>query len=234
MPPQICIYHDASFRGASKQTGGFSLIELLMVVALMAILLVASVSAFNSLSQSRSIAQGIYQVAGILELARNEAVTKQTYTRVSFQQVTNNGRSEVLMAAVRSLDGSGTNVAPANLREITRVVRFPSAQLTSWGQLMPATREAGDTMLGRTVSPISLANVAGALSFKVGTTDFSGPSITFTPRGEAIAAPVVDTTTGYSDYLDISFRQTRGLTESSDEAAVLLDGATGALLVVRR
>src|SRR5688572_13635338 len=70
-----------------KYNRAFSLVEILTVLTLVALVTSFSIPAFNSLGGSRNMAAGIYEVSGLLEFARNEALARQTYVWVGFQQV---------------------------------------------------------------------------------------------------------------------------------------------------
>jgi prepilin-type N-terminal cleavage/methylation domain-containing protein len=61
--------------------GGFTLMELLVVLAVMAILIALTVPTLVGLSGSTSLSTGTRQVSNYLTLARTEAIAKHTVTR---------------------------------------------------------------------------------------------------------------------------------------------------------
>ncbi|HKI98336.1 MAG TPA: prepilin-type N-terminal cleavage/methylation domain-containing protein [bacterium] len=61
--------------------GGFTLIELLLVMALMAVVLVIALPAFQSLLQS-TLQQEVNHTTGVIRLLRNEAVLSNTRYRL--------------------------------------------------------------------------------------------------------------------------------------------------------
>jgi Tfp pilus assembly protein FimT len=213
-----------------KQNSAFSLVEILAVITLIALVTSISVPAFHSIGGSRNMTAGIYEVSGLLEFARNEAMTRQTYVWVGFHQATNAGSLEILVSAVYSKDGSGSNTDPDNLQPVSRTLRIRNASLVAWNDLKTSTRA-----LFPNAVPSSVAANASAVEFSSGQAQFAGKTITFSPRGEAMLAGAVTEDTALEPSIDVSFRHARGtlvLPEAND-ASVLLDGATGKGTVVR-
>jgi prepilin-type N-terminal cleavage/methylation domain-containing protein len=75
---------------------GFSLVELLVVIMIIATLAVISVPSIVGLTNSRTIQDAAYRLAGGMELARAHAMTQKTYVRVSMA-VDNNGVANGLL-----------------------------------------------------------------------------------------------------------------------------------------
>jgi prepilin-type N-terminal cleavage/methylation domain-containing protein len=213
-----------------RSLSAFSLTELLAVIAVIAILAVSARPAFNAIAASRGAGQAAYDMAGLLELARSEAVTRQTYVWVGFQTVTNGGNAELLAGAVASLDGTGTNTAAANLRGLTRVLRVRSTTLGGWNDLKPATQA-----LFTQATPASVATNSGGPAFSIGGAAFTGRTLLFTPRGEALLTGAPGLYDGYTPFIGVGLRQTRGTTVPPDaeDAAVLVDGSTGTVRILR-
>ncbi len=80
---------------ATAATRAFSLVELLVVLAVMAILIYLTFPAIGSILQSRTFAGGLYDVSGLLQLARSEAVSRHTYVWVGFANNTVSNRPEL-------------------------------------------------------------------------------------------------------------------------------------------
>ncbi len=220
--------HSSSF--APRSAKAFSLLELLIVIAVIGILAVTTVPAFNAIASGHGINQAAYDVAGMLEFARAEAVTRQTYVWVGFQNTNVNGSLELQMAAVASRDGSGTNTASSNLLNITKIFRLKNTSLSKWTDLKSSTQ---DLLTNATTSVME--NNSGVI-FQVGANRFnSRSSITFTPRGEALLKGSTGPNDGYENLIDISFRQARGTTvlPDADDAAVVVDGAAGTIRTLK-
>lgn len=207
----------------------FSLIELLVVMAVIGLLAAVTVSAFNAIAGAHGVSQGAYELSGFLELARSEAVARQTYVWVGVITTNVHGGSEVRMAAVCSRDGSA-NASPANLMNLIKVLRLQSVVLTNWGGLKPETRNVFSNGV-----PQSVATNSSGIAFSAGTSQFAKSTLTFTPRGEAMLMGSPGSYDGYPPYIDISIRQAHGtvVTDEADDASVVVDGATGSSTMVQ-
>jgi prepilin-type N-terminal cleavage/methylation domain-containing protein len=71
----------------SPSVGGFTLLELLIVVGVIAILLVLIGPAFTTLTNATDVTSAIYGVKGLLENARAYAKANHTYVFVGFAEV---------------------------------------------------------------------------------------------------------------------------------------------------
>lgn len=203
---------------------GFSLVELLVVVAVVGMLAVMTVPTLQSIASAGNLTRGAHDVAGLLELARNEAVARQTYVWVGFSPSTEAGGSTVRMAAVYSLDGSGTNASASNLGQLSKIILIRDVMLTNWSSLKSGTKDRFASL-----APASVSTNASGIQFDLRGIQFSSRSITFTPRGEALLTGVAGPYEGYDNHLDVSLVQTKGMTAfpNADDAAVLIDGASG-------
>lgn len=213
-------------------TKGFSLIELLMVVAVIGLLAVATVPAFNAIAGGHAVNQAAYDVSGLLEFARAEAVTRQTYVWVGFKNTNVSGNLELQMAAVASRDGSGTNTSASNLINLSRVLRAKNITLAKWTELKSATRD----LLADASAVSSLSVNTAGVSFQIGANRFdAGNSITFTPRGEALLQGSAGPNDGYDRMIDISLRQVRGTVAlpDADDASIIVDGAAGTIRTLK-
>ncbi|HSI83822.1 MAG: Tfp pilus assembly protein FimT/FimU [Candidatus Methylacidiphilales bacterium] len=208
----------------------FSLIELVMVMAMIGLMASFSVPALSSIAGARGVGQGSYDVVALLELARNEAVARHTYVWVGAQNVSGHSGTELQLAAVCSLDGSNSNTNAANLKSLTQVIRVRNVAMTPWQSLKSSTRA-----LYTKSTPSSIADNQAGLTFTSGTSPFNGKTVTFTPRGQAILNAVPGRDSGYDPVIDISFRQSQGgsVQPEADDAAVLIDGSTGMSRILR-
>ncbi|MBM4149515.1 MAG: prepilin-type N-terminal cleavage/methylation domain-containing protein [Lentisphaerae bacterium] len=67
-------------RVVKRATSGFTLVELLAVMAIMGILLALTVAAFTKIGESASIRSGVNQLRGAIVLARQTAITRRVPT----------------------------------------------------------------------------------------------------------------------------------------------------------
>src|SRR5947208_10286894 len=70
-----------------ERPGGFTLLELLIVIGLIAILLVLVGPAFTTMKSGSDVTSAIYEVKGLLENARAYAKTNHSYVFVGFSEV---------------------------------------------------------------------------------------------------------------------------------------------------
>ncbi len=207
---------------------GFTLVELLVVLAIMGLLASLAMQAVRSIGASRGVTKGLDDLASLLEFARSEAVGRQTYVWVGFENASDEGTSELRAVAVASKDGS-VNAKAANLLTLTKVAHIRNIVLTDWSSLKVQTRSLapGNQSVSVDSNPNSIPLQVGAASFT--------KSLTFTPRGEALLAGNPDANTPYDNVIDVSLRQTQGLhvPENGEDAALLLDGGTGTLRKIR-
>ena len=207
---------------------GFSLVEILVVMAVIVVISLVAVPFLRSVGDSRVVTQDLYDAASLVEFARSEAVARQTYVWVGFQGEMSVGRPVLLGAAVYSRDGSSDG-SPENLASLTKVYALSGIVLSKWGDLKAATRATVPD-----AAPRSVAENPSSISFRAGRNDFKN-TLTFTPRGEAMLAGAPDVNTPYDAQIDVSFRQAQGaqVRADADDGALLIDGGTGTVRKVR-
>jgi len=208
----------------------FTLIELLVVMAIMSLLALMARPALNAIMGGMGVDQGVSQIQGMLEMARDEAVARHTYVWVGFATTNMGGISVLQMGAVYSNDGSGDNITPSNFKPLAKTLSLKNLALVSWSSLKTATQGLFTNGVSQSVA----ANKSGIV-FSVGSASFSQTTLTFSPKGEAILAGAVGLDDGYNPYIDVSFRQTHGVTVplDADDGAIVIDGATGSLIPVQ-
>jgi prepilin-type N-terminal cleavage/methylation domain-containing protein len=217
-------------RAGSRVGGGFSLVELLMVMGILSLLISTSVVALQSFNSAQRSTAAAYELASYLEMARSVAMARRTYVWVGLTSDTSQGRNDVAVGSVYSKDGTGSNVAASNLAPLARAIRLPNAKLATRGELMSSLQDR----FGRATT--SLASNVEGISFNVGPLAFSeGSSLTFTPAGEVLLKGSVGPNDGYTPFIDLCFRQLKGgqITATSDEIALTIDGSHGSVQILR-
>lgn len=226
---RILPVHGPSPRRRAVMSGAaFSLMELLIVIGVIALLAALAIPAYNTIGRANNLTRAASDLSALLKLARTEAVARQTYVWVGVEPVSGQGNSGLAIGAVFSRDGTGTHTAPANLGPLTEVVRLSGVSWSNWSELKTATRQ-----LYANGTPASLLTNDSGVNFKIGNDEFSGHTITFTPRGEALLKGNASPDDGFVEAIDISMRQARGNAVNADEAAVIVEGATGAVKTAR-
>src|SRR5438876_10927492 len=71
-------------RAVALREGGFTLLELLIVVGIIALLLVLVAPAFTSIKGGTDVTSAAYTIKGVLDTARTYAKANNTYTWVGF------------------------------------------------------------------------------------------------------------------------------------------------------
>jgi len=153
---------------------GFTLLELLIVIGIIAVLLVLIAPAFTSLKSAGDVTNAAYTIKGVLDTARTYAKANNTYTWVGFyeedvsQPSTNPataGTGRLVISIVASKDGTTAYdpnslnnpdpINPAKLIQVGKLIKTENVHLP----LFAAGTGAGDTFDARpSPSPASDAN----------------------------------------------------------------------------
>ncbi len=163
--------------GEKYRLQGFSLIELLSVVALIGILATATIPALGNMAASSRRTKYLTDVSSLFEGARQYAVAKNTYVWVAFSENAMNGRP-LYACVVASRNGLAQGYGPEDLWA-ARTFDVPSN-----AEFIPVTKilTLGDFDL------TSASSLAATARFKVRTgskeVDLSR-SVQFSPSGEA-------------------------------------------------
>jgi prepilin-type N-terminal cleavage/methylation domain-containing protein len=162
--------------GERTRVSGFSLIELLCVVAIISVL--TSLVTFSVLGtkSSRDLANAAYNIQGMIEQARTYAMAENTYTWIGFFEENpstpgTSGTGQVVVSIVASANGM-TLATSANAPQL------PSANLT---QVMKLTKIANVHLAvvpTASVTRPALASVSPSDTYQVGSTDFPNPTTT--------------------------------------------------------
>jgi prepilin-type N-terminal cleavage/methylation domain-containing protein len=157
------------------RVGGFTLLELLIVVGIIAVLMVLIVPAFTSLKSAGDVTSAAYTIKGVLDTARTYAKANNTYTWVGFYEEdttattpTNNnppypGKGRVLLATVGSKDGTkifedtdpAASLPPSRITQIGKLARIEGLHLTDIGNPSPTPNPTpiSDTVPARPYTP---------------------------------------------------------------------------------
>lgn len=220
--------------------GGFSLVELLVVLVIASILSALAFTAFNSIGKADNLNAATSNVSLLLEQARAYAMANNTYVFVGFAETDGSalpngpqtaGIGRVALQAFASLDGT-LNLAAANLSAITRLqilgnVDMPGSLAQNTGTL--AGRPAATYSVGNSTFP------AVASSSAITSRNFTFTKIIAFDAMGVVHIPTTPPTTGFQ-YLEIDLQPANGNIVPANNAnvsAVQVDGTTGVVNVYR-
>jgi len=199
----------------------FSLIELLVVVAIIALLAVLTPPALNAILSGRNPGEAATQIAGAVEAARARATSGNSHVWLCFQPDSRLGQNGLWVATLTS-----TSPAPDGAAPIGKPIFLPGVALVAPGELdvgIPLT------------NAVSLDSYSGGLAISFGGRQYDGRSITFTPGGEAMLAARPDARTGFDPQILIGLKAVRGETRvDGSAAAVLIDGSAPVAIIFRK
>ena len=215
---------------------GFSLLEILAVIAIIGIILSISGVAVNSFSLSRGVDNAAVGIAGSAELARSYAMANNTYVWMGLLQDNN----DLLVAVIHSKTGSSNYTNPAQLEAINKMQTFTGVSLVDF-----STMTASSGPMAQRVALITDNASLGFTTPAVSNPVFGWPVaattpnhnfdrvIEFRPDG---SAKVVGTTN--FEMMEIALQDANLTTAVTDisvgnVAAVQIDGITGKNRVFR-
>ena len=197
----------------------FTLVEMLVVMAVIILMLSAAVPVLRGILGSRGITNSVDAISAFLTNARIQAMSQNTYVVVGFYQA--QGSDDLQMQAVRSLGGTldTSNFTAAKLasgaltyRPLGPIIHLPNVTLTPYANLTSTLRskltdasaapnpttqtsDASKIIVPDTPANPTASGSSGGLEFMFGTTTFNWYVIAFTPQGEALYFPTAPTST---------------------------------------
>ena len=134
----VSFAHHRSLSTARRVRSGFTLLELLIVISIIAILLVSIPPAFTTIKGGTDVTSAAYTVKGVLDTARTYAKANNTYTWVGFYEENganatspnsdNPAVGRVIVSIVASKDGStvynSNSLDPTKLIQVGKLVKI--------------------------------------------------------------------------------------------------------------
>jgi prepilin-type N-terminal cleavage/methylation domain-containing protein len=229
-----------------KAAAGFSLVELLVTLGIIAILTSILIVSLSGMKSSREITKAAYDIQGVLEQARTAAMASGTYTWVGFFEESATapgtaGTGQVVISVVSSADGTKLNIVSG----LTGGPGLTAVSLTQMAKLLKVANVHIDTLgtaeVTRPTVPVAPYQVAAATFANYYTftypTTATTPTYTFTkviqfnPQGDATR--IADTPTRV---IEIGLRPTHGSTVATtnpDVAAIQIAGIGGHVTTYR-
>lgn len=241
---------------------GFTLFELLVVMALIAILMVLIAPAFTTIKSGTDVTSVAYTVKSVLDSARTYAKANNTYTWVGFieENVANPASpnsspppvGRVIMSIVASKDGT-TVYDPNNLATIDPTKLIQVGKLTKVENIHLWTHTDNPNGTGSTfgtrpnvastycIGDSSPANSATPFQYPVGNPAPSvkytfQKAIQFSPRGDA---SVNNNSNSPQTAAEIAFEPTHGVATpasipATNMVAIQIEGFAGDVTIYRR
>lgn len=222
-----------------RRPGGFTLVELLVVLAIMGILAVIATYSLRGMQSSGDFNRALDGTTGILGEARAYAVAQDTYVWVVLYQNTpaGNGPPDVFVASFASNDGTdpfnwtGSATAPgpvgtSALTQIARTTRFSGVHLETTtlpnapsSPNLPATSPAIQTTTQSENGPVTLSSTSTVYWL-----------VQFTPTGAVRIGPnPID-----SVWLGLQRASSATVLDAHQIASVKIDGITGNATLYRQ
>lgn len=141
-----------SFRGAPS----FSLVELLVVVAIMAMLLVVSLPSFQTITMGSNLSRGGQMVGDLIAQAHQEAVAKNREVRVCFYHFSTGQTPGWRAMQVFRIDPSSTSSTTTNA--VTRLLTLPDGVIIA-GSNPPQSDDTLSPLLNADLTSTDVPNV---------------------------------------------------------------------------
>jgi prepilin-type N-terminal cleavage/methylation domain-containing protein len=229
---------DVSSRNTTRpalghKTSGFTLTELLVVLAIMGLMVLLAMPALSALRTSEGVNSAVNGVSLLLGQARNYAMAHNTYVWVGFYESTSTQTLTVGM--VGGTTSSVSDLANSNYVPIAQVQYFPHLNITT-----VASVEASNSSMTSSSSKTPWANgtelnastLAGFTQTAGGTTITfpQGSILQFDPQGEVN----VSSSGVLPHWIQFGLQPIQGgNTTNPNVAAVQIAGLSGAIQVFR-
>lgn len=225
---------------------GFTLVELLVVIGIMAMMLALAGPALNAFKGSGDLTKGASDIQGFLQQARLKAILLNTYVYVGMKEVdpldssSSNGVGRLLVAAIASTDGQRpftnlpTIVGGTNITVVGKLQKIDGIHIEGkplYNNASLDKRPAADVGFGSMDSQAAISWPLGSVPKYVMT-----KVIEFDPRGIARVQTGSEPDTSVSQYIEIPLMPVRGgrVASNSPNTTVLqLDGITGSVQIYR-
>ena len=201
----------ADHAARAREPYGFTLVELIVVIALISTLMVLVAPAFTGIKSAGDVTSAAYTIKDALEQARTHAMAYETYVWIGFyeepagQPSTNPatpGTGRIVISTIASADGttvynprSLAAIDPTRVTQLNKLVKVEGTHLATF----PDGSGTGDTFDSRPAAIYETAKIGDTTPPNPSLTPFQYPvgnpapaaqytfvkAVEFSPRGEA-------------------------------------------------
>jgi prepilin-type N-terminal cleavage/methylation domain-containing protein len=163
-----------------RSKAGFTLVELLVVMGIIAIMAALAVPALSSISASADVNSSTMRISQLLSEARAYAMAHNSYTWVGFAE---DATQNLSVALVGGTTGDLSDITSSSTYEmISPVQTFPHCQITT----VEAVQQSNSLLTGLWAngSELTTTSSPGSFTVKAGGITFSDV-LQFNPQGQA-------------------------------------------------
>lgn len=196
----------------------FSLVELLVVIALIAVMLALAAPTLTGIARGTGMKRAVSDVSSAVEQARAQAMASSTWVWLGFANQSSNNFNSLSFVIVGSKDGT-TNTATSNLSVFQRPQKIENVRLLD----ARTSHTSGIT----NAAPLKGGDASFTILVNNQSQSYSGTVLAFSPRGEA--------TLKYSardPWIEIGIAEMRGdQVQTNLSASILTSGLSGQQVV---
>lgn len=119
-----------AFRAKHGQKG-FSLVELMCVIAIMSVLASAAWPSIAGMISGNKLTNNAYELSGLLQQARTTALTEHTYVWIGFSSVTQDGAPSLMVASLVGKSGLSSDLSNNNTQLAAKPMLLKNVQLAT-------------------------------------------------------------------------------------------------------